>query len=216
MIRPLSLLLSAFLLAALLAMAPQRAEATDEWALDLQPGRPPEDVWIVVERGFDRDILEATLDDWVDRGEAHTRKEAYAQLLRQRVYWGKADLDGDGIDEVLVWLGFPFWCGSAGCQTLILAKQQGAWSRVRELWLVQPTLSLCYTRHGPEGFPMIWSSTDAVWWTGSKYDGLCYIACDGWGDPYKPTGEEAGYTAVELGARDELRQRRWCAANAAN
>ena len=59
-------------------------------------------------------------------------------------------------------------------------------------------------------------STDAVWWTGSKYDGLCYIACDGWGDPYKSTGEEAGYTAMEMKTRDELRQRRWCEANSAN
>jgi|SRR5882757_10043956 len=108
------------------------------------------------------------------------------------------------------------WCGSAGCQTLILENQQGVWSEVWELWLARPTLSLCYTRNGPEGYPMTWSSTDAVWWTGSKYDGLCYIACEGWGDPYKSIGEEAGYTAMEMKTRDELRQRRWCEANSAN
>jgi len=212
MVRSLSCLVPVVLLAALLAMVPQFGRAADEWSLDLQPGRPPEDVWIAVERGFDKDILEATLDEWVDRGEAHTRKEAYAQLLRDRIYWGEADIDGDGTDEVLVWLGFPFWCGSAGCQTLILAKQQDAWSEVWELWLVQPRLSLCYARHGPDGYPMIWSSWEAVWWTGTQYDGLCYIACYGWGDPYKPAFDEADYSAAKLKARDELRQRRWCGA----
>jgi hypothetical protein len=216
MIQPASRLVLIVLLTALLAMVPQLGRAADEWALDLQPGRPPEDVWIAVERDFDKDILEATLDHLIDMGWAHTRVVAYATLLRHNVYWGAADLDGDGVDEVLVWLGIPGWCGSAGCRTLVLAKQQDAWSQVWELWLVQPTLSLCFTRHGPDGYPMIWSSWEAVWWTGEKYDGLCYIACYGWGDPYKPAFDEADYSAAKLKARDDLRQRQWCEAGSSN
>jgi hypothetical protein len=215
-IGPHSFRLVVALVAILLSSNPPSARADDEGPLDLQPGRPPEEVWRVVEQGFDKDILEATLDHLTDLGWGHTRVQVFATLLQHSVYWGAADLDGDGADEILVWLGIPGWCGSAGCRTPIFAKQKGVWSEVSELWLVQPTLSLCYTRRGPEGYPMIWSSREAVWWTGSRYDGLCYIACDGWGDPYKPTGDEANYSAAKLKVRDELRQRRWCEAGSSN
>jgi hypothetical protein len=39
------------------------------------------------------------------------------------------DLDGDGLDEAIVYVTDQEWCGSGGCTTLILAPE-GSWFRV--------------------------------------------------------------------------------------
>jgi hypothetical protein len=193
----------------------------------LQAGRPPEDAWPVVERelrrlptkinGMDSDSLEDELYAIVDRGNARTRKEAFAYLLRYDIAWGYVDLEGDGIDEMLVWLGIPVMCGSAGCQTLILHRVPDGWSQEFFTYLGEPTSSLCYTRDGPDGFPMIRSDTTAFWWSGTALRSICYIYCIGFGDRDAiPEWMLADATPEELSVRELLRDRPWCGAGSTN
>ena len=48
----------------------------------------------------------------------------------------RADLDDDGVPEVFIKLGTSMWCGSSGCQGLLLQNRRGCWELVDK-----PTIS---------------------------------------------------------------------------
>jgi hypothetical protein len=200
---------------------PNAAEIGTETPVSLQPGRPPDDAWPVIEQelrrlptkidGMISDTLEDELHAIVDRGKARTRKEAFAYLLQNDIAWGYADIEGDGVDEMLVWLGLPVMCGSAGCQTLILHRGAGGWKQAFFASLGDPDGSLCYARDGPDGFPMIRSDTDAFWWDGKTLRSVCYAYCIGFGDRDAISENELkNATPEELSVRALLHDRPWC------
>jgi hypothetical protein len=49
----------------------------------------------------------------------------------------ETDLDGDGVDEVLVYVGGPMFCGSGGCNLLVLKRGSGGFAAVGDLSVVQ-------------------------------------------------------------------------------
>jgi len=203
------------------ALRPHAAEIGAERPLSLQSGMPPDGAWPVVEKELRHvphilnnlvsDSLEDALYRMIERGEARTRVEAFARLLRTDVYWGYFDLDGDGVDEMLVWPGIPGFCGTAGCPSFILRRDLSGWHIVDGLYLEEPKQNLCYTRAGPDGYPMIRSQRIAIWSNGNGSSSICYRACEGWGDPDSISEEElANATPAELGVRKILQERPWC------
>jgi hypothetical protein len=50
------------------------------------------------------------------------------------------DLNGDGIDEAVVYLLGGPWCGSGGCNTLILAQERGSWRVVTKITITRPPI----------------------------------------------------------------------------
>lgn len=48
------------------------------------------------------------------------------------------DLDGDGIEEAIVYLTGQRWCGSGGCTTLILARQGSSYRLVTKITIAWP------------------------------------------------------------------------------
>ena len=222
-----ALLAAALTMAASQGSSPRAAPMGDEVPLSLRPGMPPDGAWPTVENELRQgphitnnlrsDSLEDALYRMIDRGYARTRVEAFAQLLRHDVYWGYIDLDGDRVDEMLVWPGIPGFCGTAGCPSLILQRRTTGWIIIDGLYLEAPAHSLCYTRTGPDGYPMIRSERIALWWNGSGASSICYRACEGWGDPDAISEEElASATKAELEVREILRHRPWCEGDSAN
>ncbi|HWA44412.1 MAG TPA: hypothetical protein VHA10_14455 [Hypericibacter adhaerens] len=224
-----SLLVAALMAVGLEASTLQAAPIGSEVPVSLQPGEPPDGAWPVARRDLWSDDIDSSgaaaiskdfldrLDDIIKRGDARDRNEALAFLFQHYIYWGRLDLDGKGADEMMVWIGVPGACGSAGCDATILGRRPRGWEGVAGFFLEEPTGNLCYSHAGPDGYPMLRSRREAVWWTGTKFDTICYLACNGWGDPYGESPEElATYTAEELKIRDQLRQLAWCGADQAN
>ena len=59
------------------------------------------------------------------------------------------DLNGDGIPEAIVYLIGSEWCGSGGCNTLILTRNDSSWRTVTEISITQlPIRVLTNTSHG--------------------------------------------------------------------
>jgi hypothetical protein len=50
------------------------------------------------------------------------------------------DLNGDGIPEAIVYLVGPEWCGSGGCNMLILARDRSSWKIVTKVTITQPPI----------------------------------------------------------------------------
>jgi hypothetical protein len=54
----------------------------------------------------------------------------------------QADLNGDGRPEALVYLLSSFYCGTGGCNLLILTPGGHAWRKVAEMTIVNPPIRL--------------------------------------------------------------------------
>lgn len=52
------------------------------------------------------------------------------------------DLDGDGVDEAIVYLIGGEWCGSGGCNMLILRQNHGSWKVVSTITIVRPPIRI--------------------------------------------------------------------------
>lgn len=54
------------------------------------------------------------------------------QTDNTRVNIGFADLNGDGNDEAVVFVVGPYWCGSGGCNALVLTPEDDSWKQIAE------------------------------------------------------------------------------------
>lgn len=66
-------------------------------------------------------------------GEASVRaylKSHLRETETTRVNIGFADLNGDGSDEAVVFLLGSYWCGSGGCNALVLTPEGDSWEEV--------------------------------------------------------------------------------------
>jgi len=50
------------------------------------------------------------------------------------------DLNGDGVDEAIVYLMGGGWCGSGGCTTLVLKKEGDSWATVSRITITRPPI----------------------------------------------------------------------------
>jgi hypothetical protein len=59
------------------------------------------------------------------------------------------DLNGDGKPEAIVYLESPDYCGSGGCNTLILTNKNGTWKVMSSILITRPPIRvLPNTSHG--------------------------------------------------------------------
>lgn len=62
---------------------------------------------------------------------------AWVRAIREgEISIARTDLDDDGIQEVFIMLGTAMWCGSRGCQGLLLQNRRGKWELID-----RPTIS---------------------------------------------------------------------------
>jgi hypothetical protein len=72
---------------------------------------------------------EATLKAYLQTMDA-SADSAYVAAFR--------DLNGDGVDEAIVYLLGSNWCGSGGCNMLVLRQERGSWKVVSTITIVRP------------------------------------------------------------------------------
>jgi len=56
------------------------------------------------------------------------------------------DLNGDGVPEAVVYLIGRGWCGSGGCNTLILKRDGGTWKLVTSVPITRPPIRILTTK----------------------------------------------------------------------
>jgi hypothetical protein len=201
-----------------------------EQAIVLQRNLPDADWHFVMEQfGLEGDArvpalardAEALFDriaDLVSRGVVPNAGAAIDYIRDGEIATAWLDLTGDGVDEVIVVLGFgTLNCGTAGCDTTILRRGNESWVVVAGLLGVFPESTLCYEREGlrleATRYPLLRSASDAIWWTGTEFRGVCYRYCQGLSDYKQDTDAfQQSLAAEELILPERLRERSWCAA----
>jgi hypothetical protein len=199
--------------------------AGEETPIEFRNGAPPDGAWPVIERWmraldeappYNFDLLQDHLERIVEFGWAKNINEALAAFLNHELFWAYADLEGDGIDEILVFIAIGPYCGSIGCSTIELHRSGSGW-RIEDGITVTDEHDLCYRQKGPNGRPSIRNHSHVYWWSGNEQDGVCYAYCSHWWDRDAIGPDElAAMTPEELKVRDEVRQEPWCTANLPN
>ena len=114
-------------------------------------------------------------DPRVDRLKAWA-KTAYADMGTLMLKWGAADLDADGKDEVLAYVGGPMMCGTGGCPLSILRDDGNRFELISRTSVNQLPLGVLDTWTG--GMRDIWvtvsgggmpEQTRRLKWNGRRY-----------------------------------------------
>ncbi len=128
-----------------------------------------------------------TAELFMSLAHVRTKEEAWSHIRKHVLASGYHDLDGDGTDELVVFLGHS--CGTIGCQTQIFSRKDGGWEPVRVQLRADDDPDLCVSGSGPDGYPILYSGRDAVWWTGFAYEQACLVDC---GDEAEDNGQGGG------------------------
>jgi len=75
----------------------------------------------------------------------HYLLQSYPDAAPMRYALAWHDLDGDGADEAIVHLMSPYFCGSGGCNTLVLTQAGPMWSEVANISVSRTPIGVAET-----------------------------------------------------------------------
>lgn len=98
-----------------------------------------------------------------------------------RLYIGRYDLNGDGVEELLVRISYGFVCGTVGCETVIFEKKSGGWRELSIFYVSHVgtvrKIYLSVTEESSANYKTIYSENDGLRWNGKKYVVFCRRNC---------------------------------------
>ncbi|MCH8098598.1 MAG: hypothetical protein IID53_16195 [Proteobacteria bacterium] len=98
-----------------------------------------------------------------------------------RLYIGRYDLNGDGVEELLVRISYGFVCGTVGCETVIFEKTFVGWRELSILYVSHVgsvrQIYLNVTEESSTNYKTIYSENDGLRWNGKKYVVFCLRNC---------------------------------------
>ncbi len=135
---------------------------------------------IVLQRGnfqTDRDFIEQyVVGKYSGYGEYKSDK-----VDPSRLDIGRYDLNGDGVEELLVRISYGFVCGTVGCETVIFQKTARTWRELSSLSVSHVgtvrQIYLNVTAESSIGYKTIYSVYDGLRWDGKKYVVFCRRNC---------------------------------------
>lgn len=92
------------------------------------------------------DAIRATFPDY--------RAASVDGLPTARYLASRRDLNGDGSEEVIVYLMGPFFCGTGGCSLLVFTRGENGYTEIANAGTARPPVSLA--KGGMNGYADIW------------------------------------------------------------
>lgn len=120
-----------------------------------------------------------------------------ASPMQYALAW--SDLDGDGADEAIVHLVTPYFCGTGGCNTIILTPAGPMWRKVGEISVSRTPITLMETSSNG------WRDITVAVSGGGRPSGNALLKFDGKTYPSNPTvppAEMTDKTGTELLAEE--------------
>ncbi|WP_435417168.1 hypothetical protein WAB17_09760 [Parerythrobacter aurantius] len=139
----------------------------------------------------------ATSPSPADREEdiRHFLLQEYPEAAPMRYALAFTDLDSDGADEAIVYLVTPYFCGTGGCNTIILTPAGPMWRKVAEISVSRPPVTVMdSTTNGWKDITVAISGGGTA--AGNallRFDGTAYP-----GNPTVPPAEPVAGTGTEV------------------
>lgn len=113
---------------ALLAAFVLRTQAQKEETLDFRPIGKNKTLLALGQR-----YLQHEIDNGYDLYEHLFKGKSDVQIIRENTSYIRVDLNRDGVPEIFLQLGLMSHCGTAGCETVLLRRQNGSWQELDNL-----------------------------------------------------------------------------------
>lgn len=97
---------------------------------------------------------DAALEDAIRAAFPDYRAAAVDGLPTARYLASRRDLNGDGADEVIVYLMGPFFCGTGGCSLLVFAQGENGYKEIANAGTARPPVSI--VKAGMNGYADLW------------------------------------------------------------
>ena len=97
---------------------------------------------------------DAALEDAIRAVFPDYRAAAVDGLPTARYLASRRDLNGDGADEVIVYLMGPFFCGTGGCNLLVFAQGETGYREIANAGTARPPVSI--VKAGMNGYADLW------------------------------------------------------------
>lgn len=123
-------------------------------------------------------VTPVTVESWLTDHFAPDVRGDTGELLYSRA---EADLDGDGKDEVLAYVGGPLMCGTGGCNLVVLKRDGEGFRQVGDLSVVQLPVGVLSTRTNG------WRDLAVTVSGGGRPDGVMRVPFDGTSYASNPT-----------------------------
>ncbi len=98
-----------------------------------------------------------------------------------RLYIGRYDLNGDGVEELLFRISYGFVCGTVGCETVIFQRTAGTWKELSSFPVSHVgTVKEIYINvivENTTGYKTIYSEYYGLKWHGKEYYVFCRRNC---------------------------------------
>jgi putative lipoprotein len=118
----------------------------------------------------------------------HYLLQTYPDAAPMRYALAWHDLDGDGADEAVVHLVSPFYCGTGGCNTLVLTPAGPMWSEVANISVSRTPVGVA------ESSSNGWQDLTVAIGGGGGEAGTALLKFDGEAYPANPTVAPAEMT----------------------
>lgn len=171
------------MLAMLLALFGMRHAQADR-LIYYEYGELTEAEWLLIEPKF------AYVDDWGDSwvydivpqtslsGDPKQRLAAALDIIRDHMLlYARFDADGDGKDDLLVWVADIASCSPEGCTGFLFQRYGGWWKEVGSRFHVDSIYGVCLTDVVSHGLPVLLFGRMAIAWTGKEYVEMCIVHC---------------------------------------
>lgn len=141
-------------------------------------------------------VAPVTVESWLADHFAPDVRGDTGELLYSRA---EADLDGDGKNEVLAYVGGPLMCGTGGCNLVVLKRDGEGFRQVGDLSVVQLPVGVLSTRTNG------WRDLAIMVSGGGKPGGVMRVPFDGTSYTSNPTisPAEPADSAGEVLIKDE-------------
>ena len=129
----------------------------------------------------------------------HFLLQEYPDAAPMKYALAQKDLDGDGADEAIVHLVTPYFCGSGGCNTLVLTPAGPMWRKVAEISVSRTPITVLDTSSNG------WKDLTVAIAGGGGPSGNALLKFDGESYPSNPTvapAEMTETTGTELIAEE--------------
>ncbi|MEZ5681961.1 MAG: hypothetical protein R3E14_11800 [Erythrobacter sp.] len=131
----------------------------------------------------------------------HFLLQEYPDASPMQYALARSDLNGDGADEAIVYLVSPYFCGTGGCNTLILTPAGPMWDKVGEISVSRTPITVMDTSSNG------WKDITVAIAGGGGASGNALLKFDGKAYPSNPTvapAEMTDKTGAELIAEEPV------------